>query len=120
MPRVSLELLKKQVRADDFDGDDIYLEHLLQVAEAQVESMTGYSSDELSCIPDEDYPAELKQAILLRAASLYAYREDVDTASLSEVPNSTKALVKPWQHMRGGSKMDALLAKYAPEEGAVP
>ena len=51
-----MELLKKQVRADDFDGDDIYLEHLLQVAEAQVESMTGYSSDELSCIPDEAIP----------------------------------------------------------------
>lgn len=118
MPRVSLELLKKQVRADDFEGDDIYLEHLLQVAESQVESMTGYSAEELACIPDGDYPAELKQAILLRAASMYAYREDVDTASLSEVPNSTKALVKPWQKMRGGSKMAVLLAKYAPEEGA--
>lgn len=118
MPRVSLELLKKQVRADDFDGDDIYLEHLLQVAESQVESMTGYSAEELACIPDGDYPAELKQAILLRAASMYAYREDVDTASLSEFPNSTKALVKPWQKMRGGSKMAALLAKYSPEEGA--
>ena len=113
-----MELLKKQVRADDFEGDDIYLEHLLQVAESQVESMTGYSAEELACIPDGDYPAELKQAILLRAASMYAYREDVDTASLSEVPNSTKALVKPWQKMRGGSKMAALLAKYAPEEGA--
>lgn len=120
MPRVSLELLKKQVRADDFDGDDIYLEHLLQVAESQVESMTGYSAEELACIPDGDYPAELKQAILLRAASMYAYREDVDTASLSEVPNSTKALVKPWQKMRGGSKMAVLMAKYAPEEGAEP
>lgn len=120
MPRVSLELLKKQVRADDFDGDDIYLEHLLQVAESQVESMTGYSAEELARIPDGDYPAELKQAILLRAASMYAYREDVDTASLSEVPNSTKALVKPWQKMRGGSRMAALLAKYAPEEGAEP
>lgn len=117
MPRVSLELLKKQVRADDFEGDDIYLEHLLQVAESQVESMTGYSAEELACIPDWDYPAELKQAILLRAASMYAYREDVDTASLSEVPNSTKALVKPWQKMHGGSKMAVLLAKYAPEEG---
>ena len=115
-----MELLKKQVRADDFDGDDIYLEHLLQVAESQVESMTGYSAEELACIPDGDYPAELKQAILLRAASMYAYREDVDTASLSEVPNSTKALVKPWQKMRGGSRMAALLAKYAPEEGAEP
>ena len=51
---------------------------------------------------------------------MYAYREDVDTASLSEVPNSTKALVKPWQKMRGGSRMAALLAKYAPEEGAEP
>lgn len=120
MPRVSLELLKKQVRADDFEGDDIYLEHLLQVAESQVESMTGYSAEELACIPDGDYPAELKQAILLRAASMYAYREDVDTASLSEVPNSTKALVKPWQKMRGGSRMAALLAKYAPKEGAEP
>lgn len=115
-----MELLKKQVRADDFDGDDIYLEHLLQVAESQVESMTGYSAEELACIPDGDYPAELKQAILLRAASMYAYREDVDTASLSEVPNSTKALVKPWQKMRGGSRMAALLAKYAPKEGAEP
>ena len=118
MPRVSLELLKKHVYADDFTGDDDYLDHLLAVAEEQVDTLAGYSREELACIPDEEYPMSLRQAILLRGVSLYAYREDIDTVQLSSVPDSLKALVKPWQKMRGGGRMEALLAKYAPKEGA--
>ena len=45
MPRVSLELLKKHVYADDFTGDDDYLDHLLAVAEEQVDTLAGYSRD---------------------------------------------------------------------------
>lgn len=120
MPRVSLELLKKHVRADDFTGDDEYLDHLLEVAQEQVETLVGYSREELEQIPDEEYPMALRQAILLRASSLYAYREDIDTVQLSNVPDSLKALVKPWQKMRGGGRMEALIAKHAPQEGAEP
>ena len=120
MPRVSLELLKKHVRADDFTADDDYLAHLLQVAQEQVETLVGYSREELECIPDKEYPLALQQAILLRAGSLYAYREDIDTTQLSSVPDSLLALVKPWQKMRGGGRMAALLQKHVMQEGGEP
>ena len=37
---VNLELLKKHVRADDFNADDEYLQHLLEAAEAYAGTST--------------------------------------------------------------------------------
>lgn len=113
MSRVSLSLLKAQTRTTSFDRDDEYLQHLLDAAEAQVIAMTGYTADEWAVVPDADFPQDLAQAILMRAASFYAYREDVDNASLAAVPNTLAALVKPWQKMRGGSLAESLMEKWA-------
>lgn len=115
MARVSLELLKKHVRADDFDDDDAYLEHVLAAAEEYVTGLTGYTADELSVIPDSAFPRPLAHAILMRAASMYEYREDVST-SIQAVPNSLIALVRPYQKMDGGSITERLIAKYKEAE----
>lgn len=113
MSRVKLELLKAQTRTTTLDRDDEYLQVLLDTAEAQVIGLTGWSAEDWAKVPDEAFPLELQQAILMRAASLYAYREDVDNASLAALPYGLMALVKPWQKMRGGSKAEALMEKYS-------
>lgn len=45
MAVVSLELFKKHVYADDFTGDDVYLQHLLDTAEIAVINATHRSMD---------------------------------------------------------------------------
>lgn len=112
MSRVSLGLFKKHVRADDFTCDDEYLLHVLEAAEDYVVGMTGYTKDELSVIPDEEFPMPLKHAIMMRGASMYAYREDVDSSNLAPLPNSLSALVKPYCKMHGGGLMEDLVNKY--------
>lgn len=113
MARVSLELLKAHVRATSFDHDDAYLRELIDMAEEQVINATGYTREEWSVVPDEAFPAVLKQAILIRAATGYAYREDVDNSNLTSLPNSFMAMVKPYQKMRGGSLTEKLIAQYS-------
>jgi plasmid stabilization system protein ParE len=115
MARVSLDLLKKHVRATAFDHDDAYLLELAEMAEQQVINATGYTREEWSVVPDEAFPADLKHAILMRAATRYAYREDIDNSNLTSLPNSLMAIVKPYQKMRGGSLTDKLITQYTQE-----
>jgi hypothetical protein len=49
----------------------------------------------------------------MRAATGYAYREDVDNSNLTSLPNSFMAMVKPYQKMRGGSLTEKLIAQYS-------
>lgn len=113
MSRISIDLLKAHTRTDDIVEDE-YLYDCLEAAEAQVLDYIGYSEDELSGIPDEAFPAPLKRAMLMRAASLYEYREDIDNASISPLAGAFKSLAKPYQKMRGGGLMDRLIEKYPP------
>lgn len=111
MARVSLELFKKHIRTDDYDGDDDYLQHVLDAAEDFVAALTGYTREELSAIPDSEYPTPLIHAVLMRGASMYEYREDVDT-SLNATPFSLMAIVTPYRKMNGGSLLEPLVRKY--------
>lgn len=99
MSVVSLALFKKHVRADDFDDDDEYLEHLLNAAEASVITSTNRTYQELAEYGDGDFPSPLKHAIMMLAAHWYNQRESVSTAQMSEVPNSLQAIVKPYQRL---------------------
>lgn len=90
----TVELLKKQARADDFTDDDEYLEHLLDVAEAYVIGRTNQVAEDL--LEEEELPVMLRQAIYLFAAHLYANREVVTAGSLTAVPYTIESLIKPY------------------------
>lgn len=99
MAAVSLALFKKHVRADDFADDDTYLEHLLEAAEQSVVTATNRSVEELTADTAGDFPAPLKQAVMLLAAHWYNQRESVSGVQMHEVPDSLQALVKPFTRL---------------------
>lgn len=96
---MSLEYLKKHVRADDFTEDDEYLESLLEEAEAAVVGMTNRSMAELTELGDGEFPKPLRRAVLLLAGHWYNQRESVSTAGMQEVPDTLQALVRPWRKL---------------------
>lgn len=96
MLSVSLELFKKHVRADDFDGDDDYLAHLLRSAEEFVCTETRRTADELCELGGGECPPMLVHAVMMIAGHWYNQREAASGTQMSEVPYSLKALVKPW------------------------
>lgn len=103
---VSLELFKKHVRADDFDDDDVYLQHLLDTAEAHVIRATNRTADELAEMGGGTFPSELMHAVMLLGAHWYNQRESVSTAQMHGVPDSLQALVKPFRRLADDSGTD--------------
>lgn len=95
---VSLNLVKKQVRAEDFQTDDEHLQFLTDAAERQVVSMTQCDEARLVEKGDGDLPLPLKQAVLLLVGHWYNQREAV-SGSLSEVPLGVEALVRPFREL---------------------
>lgn len=99
MPEVPLTLLKKHVRADDFEEDDDLLAHYLEAAEETVVGATHRSLEELKEMGGGNLPMRLQQAILLTAAHWYANREGVAAVQMQEVPMGFAALVKPFRRL---------------------
>lgn len=99
MDYVSLELLKKHVRADDFTDDDVYLSHLLEAAEQYVCEATNRTQDGLLKAGGGLLPATLQQAILLIAGHWYNQREAVSGVQMAEVPYTLQALIKPFRKL---------------------
>ena len=94
---IDLKQVKRQCRVD-FDDDDDLLLDLLAAAEAEVTRITGRAAKELQeacgngCCAD--WPAPVRQAILIRVAQLYRDPEG------SEKPNSTfESLIRPYQKL---------------------
>lgn len=105
MSIVSLELLKKHVRADDFTADDEYLLHLLEAAEAYVLTRTNRSPAELEDMNGGIFPPQLEQAVLMTAGHWYNQREAVSGVQMREVPYSLEALIRPWVNLSDNSKI---------------
>lgn len=99
MALVDLELLKQHVRADDFFDDDAYLEHLLETAEAYVIQATNRSDIELLELGGGALPPTLIHSILLIAGHWYNQREGVAGVTMSEVPYTLQALIKPYRRL---------------------
>lgn len=95
MAVVSLELFKKHVYADDFIGDDVYLQHLLDTAEIAVINATHRSMEEIYDTYGE-FPLPLKHAVMMVAAHWYNQRESVSSVQMHTVPGTLQALVKPY------------------------
>lgn len=99
MALVSLELLKKHVRADDFVDDDTYLSRLLSAAEEYVCTATNRTEAELLENGGGELPATLQQAVLLIAGHWYNQREAVSGVQMAEVPYTLQALIKPYRKL---------------------
>lgn len=96
-----LELLKKHVRADDFDTDDEKLQVYLDAAEEQVILATNRTAEELLGLGrDGQLPASLVQATLLMAASWYDNAEGIQSVQMHEMPYGVSSLVKPFVKIR--------------------
>ena len=96
---VSLELFKKHVRADDLTGDDEQLQQYLDAAEQQVVMATNRGMVELLAMGGGEFPAMLRQAVLLLAASSYATPEATAPSQQCAVPYGVEALVKPFRRL---------------------
>ena len=99
MAVVSLALFKKHVRADDFTDDDELMQHYVDDAEAHVIQATNRTADELQQLGSGEYPAQLKQAVLLLAGHWYNQRESVAGVQMHEVPDALQALIKPFRKL---------------------
>lgn len=99
MSVVSLALFKKHVRADDFADDDVYLEHLLAVAEEAVITATARTEQELIDGNDGKFPVPLTHAMMMLAGHWYNQRESVSSVQMHEVPDTLQSLIKPYRKL---------------------
>lgn len=99
MSVVSLELLKKHVNADDYSVDDELLAAYLESAESAVVRYTHRSIADLTQKGGDHFPVELRQAIMLLAASWYNQRESISSVQMHSVPDSLLSLVKPFRKL---------------------
>lgn len=100
---LTLELLKKHVRAEDFDADDDYLAQCLAAAIEAATLYTHRAADELHALAadgaDGGYPPSFGQAVLLLAATWYDQREAVGGQSQQPLPYGAEALLKPYRRL---------------------
>lgn len=97
---VSLELVKKQVVLDGFDGDDDLLTFYIEAAEEYVVSLTNRTIAELEGMTsDGTFPKMLQQAIMLVTAQWYDHREAVASTEFHMLPNSLQALIRPYRRL---------------------
>ncbi len=97
MAVVSLALFKKHVRADDFAGDDVLLQHYLNAAEAWVVEATNRTAAELQ--ESGEFKPQIVQAILMLGAHWYNQRESVAGVQMHQVPDALQALIKPFRKL---------------------
>lgn len=101
--RISLELFKAHVRADDFTGDDEYLTHLLATAEEAV--LTHLNRPDLR--EAEVLPLPVVHAVLLLGGHWYNQRESVSAVQMHSVPDTLQSLLKPFRRLGGDPKEEA-------------
>lgn len=99
MPDLSLALFKQHVRADDFAGDDGYLQHLLDAATQAVVTATNRTRDELDEMGGGSLPVPLVQAVMMLGAHWYNQRESVSMAEMHSVPDALQSLIKPYRRL---------------------
>jgi len=106
---VTLSALKARVYADDTTAYDTRLSDILDSAESAVITMTDYPSADVLRIPVGDFPSDLKEAIIQLAAAWFAQPEATAPTQYHAVPYGVAFLVKPYQRMAGGSRLESLI-----------
>lgn len=91
---VTLEEAKRHLQIDpEYDGDDLYINSLIDATEAAVANHLKYDSlDDVS----PELPLPVKHAILLMVGNLYANREPVAFTQSYRVPLSYEYLLGPY------------------------
>lgn len=91
---VTLEEAKRHLQIDsEYDGDDSYINSLIEAAEAAVANHLKFDSlDDVS----PELPLPVKHAILLMVGNLYANREPVAFTQSYRVPLSYEYLLGPY------------------------
>lgn len=93
---VKLEEVKRHLQIDeDYKGDDLYINSLIDAAEVVVANHIKYDSLSVA-YPDGLIPLPVKHAILLMVGNLYANREPVAFAQSSKVSLSYDYLLGPY------------------------
>ena len=95
---VSIELLKHQVRWDEFSNDEEYLQALLDAAVDSVIASTHRTEDELKNKYGA-FPRQLVLASVMVAAHWYNQREAVTAVNMQAVPLAYDYLVKPFRKL---------------------
>lgn len=96
---VSIGVLKKHVRAEDFSDDDELLEVYLNAAKEAVIKATCRTEEELTEIGGGVFPHQLDIAILNLAGHWYNTRESVAAVDMHEVPYTYQAMIKPYRRL---------------------
>lgn len=99
MSLVSLELVKKAVRADDFADDDDYLAFLTESAEEFIIRTTNRTDDELLAMGGGELPRPLVQAVMLTVGHWYNQREDASGVQMHSIPMGVTALVSQYTRL---------------------
>lgn len=89
---ITLEQVKKHLQIDlDYLEDDLYLEHLIEVAEDAVEKNCDVALNEQG--EDGELPSSTLHSILLLVGNLYNNREATTYSTITEVPFAYKYLI---------------------------
>lgn len=72
---LTLEEIKRQVSAVDYDDDDELLVELASAAESEVCAICGRNLNEFMDMNGGNFPLDVKRAMLIRTSELYANRE---------------------------------------------
>lgn len=99
MATVSLDLVKRYVRADDFSEDDSLLASLLESAEDYALTYVSRDSDELLELGAGSYPPSFVLAVLLLVGHWYNQREAAASVQVQAVPYGVDALLKPLRRL---------------------
>lgn len=101
MEIISISEIRKQIRIDDFEEEESILTLYGDAAESAVIQNTNRTVEELIAenmnrTGKNEFPSQLKVAILMTCATLYKNRESVTGITQTVVPYGYGYLVKPW------------------------
>lgn len=98
---VSLDLVKKNVRADDLSEYDGLLQSLTDAAEEYIIRETNRTIPELMAESSDGntFPLPLQQAVLMLVAHWFNQPEAVAGTQMVEVPYTIQALVLPYRRI---------------------
>lgn len=113
---VTLEELKRALHLEGLELHDEELLGIIDDAEGVVIAATDYPEEDFRRIPKESLPGPLHRAMLRLA--IYDWNDKGETQSDLYIQLAL-APVRPYQRMAGGSRLQAIIDRYAPGEGSV-
>ena len=94
----TIQDLKRQLNIElDFLDDDLILQQYLNVSEAAVVNNLNLYTGSTTGVTGTNQPVELKQAVLLLAANLYANRSPIAFGQPYKLPYSFDFLINPYK-----------------------